>query len=228
MIGVYIAVGISFIFAQIFAMLRYKGREHLSFIFKVLSSIGFLSIAVLGHQFSKTPSYFSIMMIALVLGLWGDVFLGLKNIVPGKKKTMVSIGIMAFLLGHLAYSINFLYHSGTPWWIFVMNLGIAVAIMGITRLLKYKLSLAYQVLGYFYSFIISLMMTSAIYFAIKNLDNIGGVLVLIGAISFFVSDSLLSASYFKSEMNNKTRVNYIVHQTYFPAQILLALSIAFI
>lgn len=228
MVALYTTVGITFIIAQIFAWLRYIGKEQISFIFKTLASLGFLTIAIIGQKYSNTSSYFNIVMIALSLGFLGDVFLGLKNIVPGKKNFLVSIGIMVFLLGHFAYSINFLYHTGIPWWIFGINLGFAILLMFGTKILKYKLSFAYTVVSCLYAFTISLMMTSAIYFASFRLDNIGGILVLVGSILFFLSDTLLSASYFKSDIRYKKKVNYIVHQTYYPAQILMAMSIAFI
>lgn len=225
MASIYVAVGLSIVFASFFAMLRFKEKEELSYIFKVLASAGFMVIAVLSFINSgNNKSYFIFVFCALSLGFLGDSALGLKNIIVAKKKYLVTFGIILFLLGHIVYSANFIYEAGINWWIFVVNLFIAIAMMELTKKLSYKLSFTFTLLGYMYSYTISLMLTSAVYYAISLGNSTLSVVILIGSISFYISDCLLSASYFKSNMRYIRQANLIVHITYYLAQILLALS----
>ncbi len=213
----------------IFTWLRYKDKENISFVFKFLSSSGFLLIAIFAYQANgNNPEYFKWLMIALVLGFFGDIFLGLKNILSHIKKYMVGMGIILFLLGHIAYSINYNLQGGAPWWVFLITIAFAALMMQGTKLLKYKLSTFNTVLGYLYSYTISIMLLSAVSYYITYHDTVAAVLVLIGSISFFVSDSILSATYFRQNIKKENILCVIVHITYYLAQILLALSVYFV
>ncbi|MGI6702036.1 MAG: lysoplasmalogenase [Christensenellales bacterium] len=222
------AVTITAVFSIAFALLRFKGQEKASFVFKFLSSAGFIAIAVTGYLFnSSNGRYFFWLIMALGFGFLGDIALGLKNIIDNYKKYLIASGIIFFLLGHIMYSVNYITQGGVPWWLFVINIGVAALMMQGTRRLNYKLSFFYIVLGHIYCYTITMMLISAIsyYFSFQTL---AATLVLIGGISFFVSDSLLSMSYFKPDAPNTRVLNLIVHFTYYPAQILLALSVFFI
>lgn len=223
-----LTVILTVISATIFMFFRYKGFEKQSFIFKLIASCGFVLIAILGFiKNQSNPLYSSLLIAALSLGLLGDVALGLKNILPNHKKYLVGSGIIFFLLGHLTYSVNYITQGGVPWWLFFVNIGIACLIMQIIRILKYKLSSLLTLVGYFYSYTITLMLISAVsYFFI--FDGLAATLILIGGISFFVSDALISASYFKPDIDNSKVLNLIVHTTYYSAQILLALSALYV
>jgi len=221
-----IFTGISFI---IFTVLRFKGLEKPSFIFKFLGSGGFVLIAILSFIHNgNNARYFCWLILALSFGFAGDIALGLKNIIPKQKKYLVAAGIIFFLVGHFMYSSNYITQGGVPWWIFVLNIGIAVLMMQVVKALKYNLSFFYKVVGHCYCYTISLMLISAVSYFFTYSETVTALLVLIGSISFFISDSLLSASYFKPDADNLKVLNLIVHLTYYPAQILLALSVLFI
>lgn len=226
---VIIAVTLTTILASVFITLRYKGKEKESFIFKATASLGFVLIAIFSYSINKSNSlYFQWLLIALILGFLGDIFLGLKNLIKGKKIYCQSIGIILFLLGHIAYTVNYILQGGVTWWVFVINLFVAIILMSLTRKLEYKLSFSYKILGYIYSYTISLMVTSAISYFITFKTQTTAIMVLCGSISFYFSDWLLSASYFKSKVMNKKVLNLIVHISYYFAQILLALSVCFV
>lgn len=215
--------------AFIFAISRVHGYERFSLYFKVLGSLGFVAIAIVCYTLNDSnPVYFGLMLLALLLGFSGDVFLGLKNLIPSKKIVVLSIGIVLFLLGHIVFTINYSIMAKIAWWVFVLNILGAVGIMTMTKVLKFKLSFTYKVLGYLYSYTISIMLVSAInYFMVFNV-NVAAIYVLIGSILFYISDCLLSASYFKTDLRSTKWLNLIVHITYYFAQILLALSVYFV
>lgn len=229
MYSVILSTIFSVIAATLFIWSRYTGKEKLSIYLKVIASSGFLLIAVLSYIANDVNNYyFHLIIFALILGFFGDVMLGLKNLIAGKKYYLISIGVTFFLLGHITYSINFMYQSGVYWWVFVINIAVAAVIMNMTRVLNFSLSRTYKILGYIYSYTISLMLMSAISFFLSFSPSIVATMILVGSVSFYISDCLLSASYFKQDIPCCKNLNVIVHSTYYLAQILLALSVYFV
>lgn len=229
MTGLAIATGVTAVSAIIFMRLRYFGKEESSFLFKLFASIGFVLIGLIGAFLNKSNLEYSVWIImALSLGLLGDICLGLKNILFKYKLYLVSVGIVLFLFGHIAYSIVFIGQVGANYVVFVVNILVATILMTIAKILKLKLSFAYRILGFLYCYTITLMLTSAAGYFLFNAATLTGWLVLIGSANFYASDLMLSVSYFKPDIKKKNKLNLFVHITYYIAQILLALSIFFV
>ena len=222
------SVTLNCVLAAVFACSRYKGRERASFALKVAASASFLLTAILSVIFGAPDAVFAAyMLVALSLGFLGDVALGSRTVIPQYKKYVMSLGIVIFLAGHVVFSICYLTFAAVEWWIYLVNIVPALLIMSMTYVLKYKLSTAYKVIGFFYSYTISLMLVGAIAF-FQTSARVGGTLILLGGIFFYISDCLLSISYFKLKVANYKILNLIVHITYYLAQILLALSLFFV
>ena len=79
---------------------KYSVRETL---IKASASVMFISLAVY-HNFLKgfTP-FGSLVIVALVLGLLGDVWLDLKYVFPEEDKAFTYAGFVCFGLGHIAF-----------------------------------------------------------------------------------------------------------------------------
>jgi hypothetical protein len=226
--GIISAVIITALLAGAFAYSRFKGKEKLSFILKVSASAGFVITAIIAASLgSGSKTFLTLMFIAISLGFLGDVALGLRTLIPKYKIYFVTVGIVIFLAGHVIFSICYINYAGVEWWLYLVNIIPALLIMSMTYVLKYKLTFAYKILGLIYSYTITLMLLGAIAL-FETGAGIAGTLILAGGISFYISDCLLSASYFKLKVGNYKILNLIVHITYYLAQILLAFSLFFV
>ena len=226
--GIIPAIIITALLAAAFAYSRYKGKEKLSFALKVSASAGFFITAIVAASLgSGNKTFLTLMLVAILLGFLGDTALGLRTLIPKYKIYFMTVGIVIFLVGHVVFSICYINYAGVEWWLYLVNIIPALLIMSMTYVLKYKLSVPYKILGFFYSYTITLMLLGAIAF-FETGAGTAGALILSGGISFYISDCLLSASYFKLKVGNYKILNLIVHITYYLAQILLALSLFFV
>jgi uncharacterized membrane protein YhhN len=150
-------------------------------------------------------------VVALVLCLFGDVFLMLPQdvFVPG---------LVAFLLGHVAYIAGFLADGvvASRFGIGLFVVGIAVAVIGLTILRHVRAGPEPELTGPVaaYMVVISAMVACA--------AGVGHPAGVVGAGLFYVSDSLIAWNRFIGETRHG-RLAIIV--TYHLAQVGLVLSL---
>jgi uncharacterized membrane protein YhhN len=154
----------------------------------------------------------ALFVVALVLGLAGDVFLMLPDrfLIPG---------IAAFLLGHLAYVVGFRF-AGFNVAGLIIGLTIAAVTAGLLlrRILgaleqSGRTSLRYPVLAY--AIVISLMTVSA--------TASGNLVAAAGGLLFFFSDVIFAWYRFVKPVRWGQPVNIVMYQT---GQALIVLSLA--
>lgn len=148
---------------------------------KVVASCGFLAVAVLSGALRST--YGKILLAGLALSFLGDVFL------IGETQTAFLAGLAAFLLAHLVYVSAFVVSGVSIRWMLVT----AVPIVGIAIVVG--LWLAPHIAPYLalpvrvYIIVISAMVIAA--FGTRGKG--GSVLILAGALLFFLSDLSVAA-----------------------------------
>jgi uncharacterized membrane protein YhhN len=148
---------------------------------KVVASCGFLAVAVLSGALQST--YGKALLGGLALSFLGDAFL------IGETQEAFLAGLSAFLLAHLAYVTAFVI-NGVSWrWVGVA----AIPVIGIALAIAHWLSphiAPYLVLPVrLYIIVISAMVIAA--FGTRGKG--GSVLILAGALLFFLSDLSVAA-----------------------------------
>jgi uncharacterized membrane protein YhhN len=162
--------------------------------FKFMLSALFILLAVL--QTAGATFYAGAVLSALALCLVGDVCLA----VPGL--TAFRIGLVAFLLGHVAYIIAFVTvaRPGVAMWLTAL-LAIPLSTLVYLRLLPLLNGMRRPVLSYVV--VITLMVIAAgTLFGDRAWPYAGRLLVLNGALAFYISDLFVARQRF-------------VHQTFY-------------
>ena len=151
------------------------------------------------------------VVVALVLCLFGDVFLMLPQ-------DVFVLGLVAFLLGHLAYIGGFLADGlvASRFGIGLVVVALAVAVIGLTILRHVRAGSEPEMTGPVsaYMLVISAMVACAV--------GVGHPLAIAGAGLFYASDSLIAWNRFIGESRHG-RLAIIV--TYHLAQVGLVLSL---
>ncbi len=168
---------------------------------------------------SPLPWYFYLIVAGLILGLVGDVCLALKGEAPFKA------GLVAFLLGHIAYVVAFGGLTAPSQWI---NPGL-LAICALSGLIFLWLrpglgQMLIPVLAYIV--VISLMLIGA-WAAIFNpaLPPSGAWLVFVGAAAFYLSDLFVARDRFKKHHYSNRLLGLPL---YYGGQFLIAFSVGFV
>ena len=178
-----------------------------------LSCLFILTAMVQPHPL---PGYYGWMLLGFVFCLGGDVFLAL----PQKK--MFLLGLVSFLTGHVFYVLAFLNFAGLNGFAVIGTLlTIGVSLLVYTWLKPHLGSMQLPVI--FYIIVISAMLGSAwAIFGEAALAGPGRVLVLMGAVSFYISDLFVARNRFLKD----AFVNRLVGlPLYYAGQFMLALSV---
>ena len=167
------------------------------------------------EKFSK------IILLALVFGCLGDIFLNIRN--------FFVFGVASFLLGHLLYI--FLFFGETGFKNFKKNIFVFIGVCIVYLYAENKVLLYFRPalikagvwgpLIVYTSIIATLNVSSAIYAYCYR--NIYSFLTYIGSLVFFISDVVLAQQLF---MENKKHYQIIIMTTYILGQSLISLGMA--
>jgi uncharacterized membrane protein YhhN len=194
-----------------------RGWTTLRLLAKTAASLLFVTAALI--QPIQDQWYFHFLFIGLLLCLGGDVFLAL----PGDK--MFLGGLVSFLTGHVFYILAFVYLGRLEALIGFYPLIILAAGAVVFMYLRphlgtmLKPTLAYML-------VISLMVWSAVgVMGTTDLRLWGRLMILVGAILFYVSDLFVARRQFVAPGH----INHLIGlPLYYGAQFLFAFSLAFL
>lgn len=177
---------------------------------KMVASTGFIAIAISADALST--SYGRIVLVALALSWIGDLLLTFDS------RRMFVGGLVAFLLGHIAYAIAFVTIDGEPTTLVVAAV-IVTIISGVVwrRLSPHVADMKVPVGAYIV--VISVM----VILALGTIGEDTVWLIPMGASLFYVSDLFVARNRFVAPGS----INRIVGlPLYYGAQVLLALSVS--
>ena len=155
--------------------------QSIAAITKVVASSGFLTVAILGGALQST--YGKVLLAGLTLSFAGDAFL------IGETQQAFLAGLAAFLLAHLAYVVAFAVNGINLRWLAVAALPVIGIAVGIAMWLAPHTPPELSVPVRLYTIVISGMVIAAI----GTRGRGGSVLILIGALLFFLSDLSVAA-----------------------------------
>lgn len=211
---------------------------------KMVAATAFVLIGVLGMFITDNKSdYITTMVIGLILGWVGDLFMHIPHPPGNPRMSVVYIGAASFLIGHIFYvsafvkstmalTVNYNFFT-IPEIIafFVIFITFALMLKPIFKF-EYK-NLFMQIALYFYSMFLIVMLIKSCKFGITYFlsgaeNGLPAMLILlIGGVLFFISDLTLGLRLLGSAKGNK-KVKTLSLYAYFFAQLLLATSILFI
>jgi len=181
-------------------------------LFKPLASTAFV---LAGWAAMSEPSPYAIgIFVGLVLSWWGDVLL-----IPKDNPKVFQLGILAFLLGHLAYAGAFLARGVDAMATLAMIAVLAVIAVAILRWLLPHAPSDMKVPVIAYVVVISTMVA----LAVGTWAAHGIPAIVVGAVMFYVSDLAVA-------MDRFVRNSFVNRlwglPCYFIAQLVLAWTIA--
>lgn len=221
-------IALSIILAIVAIAFRKKGQGINYFISKCFASAVFVFVGLFSYLETNAPKELVIFIIAgLVFGFLGDAILGGKEIDKlAPRKPFIIWGIIAFLLGHILFSVGFILTTGINTYVFVIPTVLAVISLVIFIVLKYQVKAPIFVLLTVYAFLETLMCSSAGYLMITT-NNVGYIVAFVGSVFFCTSDLVLSYVYFGPNKSKKDLLVMIELTTYYTAQILISSAVLF-
>lgn len=193
---------------------------------KMLSASLYLVTGILSAvSFGSVTEYSVMMLSGLVFGILGDFFLEYKS------KKLFPLGAVFFALGHIVYSVTFLFignYNATShiWAVLGTTLTITAVIFAFAKAKlhlkgKKKMIMVYAPVLIF-SFACAIVKGAV---ALSAGSFAFGLCLIWGGSMFFASDVMIGVG--KGGVKRPKILHYAVSYTYFAAQALFALSILF-
>lgn len=240
MTGIYVSCALGLVFMIAFLVKCNKKRSVGGVFTKMTVSLFFIMTAFFGinHVISTTADmtvikYGLMVVIGLVFGLLGDIYLDQKWVYPEDDEKYLYAGFAVFAVGHFFYVGAMIMKAEISFVHMLIAIALAFVIAIVNALLEKPSKLDYgkfRPIVFLYSAVVGLTMTTAgvalvaTYLAEGNLAVCVPYIVftLAGGL-FLISDIILSGQYFGPR---NTPVNFVLnHVTYYIAQYMIALTI---
>lgn len=221
----YVLSAVTVVFAVGCVSFRRIGKAFEGMMCKFMASFGFISVAIVGYCMNPHNTYyFCLVCFALMFGFFGDVLLGIKEVAPTFRGKLIPLGTLYFLIGHVFTLSAFIAIGGFE--IISLMIGVAGIILAAVMIKVFRMKVDKKlapVMCVYYGALIYKVASSA-FLAIDGKSS-ALWLAFIGSCLFLISDTCLSFLYF-TPIKRKNILVTIELSTYYPAQILLAMSVA--
>lgn len=215
-------VVVGFIVDIIFIIFDGKNSHVLATVLKGMASLFFVllgayCITVVGFNFTTV-----LVIIGLILGLIGDVFLHLKNCVNKSLETPIFVvGTCSFMLGHFAYIVALALAGGTNCLIAFGVSAILYALVAIPSLKVMNAPKNLLRLGEVYIGVVVYMFSLSLVRFVRDVSEYN-LLFMIGALLFTTSDVILCHQMFGTKKFKYMSQTLLI--LYYTAQMLIAFS----
>ena len=204
-------------------------------VLKTIASLAFVAGAIVAAQIiRKQPSipnmpnaysYANMILIALIFGMGGDIFLALPGVFPRYAKLVTVIGGSLFLTGHIIYLVLFFGLASFNYWLLLLlPLFFGIPFLFLKPLSKMLGKAA--PLAAVYSSAIGLLIMSTLSLLI-TVPSAMTAMLLVAAVFFSTSDYILFAQNALKDLKKRMITSYCVAGLYFTAQWIFVYTILF-
>ncbi|MCI6275342.1 MAG: lysoplasmalogenase [Clostridium sp.] len=221
----YIVTGISVVIISIFIYINLKITPKQRTITKAIASLSFLAVGITSFIYGtgdKTYGY--MLLLGLILGVLGDIGLGLKRVFKKTAHICFILGTIAFLLGHVAYISLFVMMAPITLGDVLMAAALALGfiVVGNKAHINYRYM---RPIAYMYMATIAFMVIKAVSLLPLLGMTTSNIMVALGAVLFVISDMILAFLYFGGKKQTYLKTINLI--TYYGGQLLIALSILY-
>lgn len=167
-----------------------------------------------------------LLLLGLVFSLIGDVILGLPRLTELRRDSLPVLigGASYFGLAHVIYCIALIFLFGINLWVIPIIIPLSVFYVFGNKLFG-KLDYKNLTVGLIAYSLIEALSFALCFTSLLQEYSAQKLLLTVGFTLFYFSDMVLMHNYFGER---KRVISILCHSTYYPAQILIALSIYFI
>ena len=213
----------------LFIYKREANSSHFALLLKTSSSMLFIMTAIFAVYYNKGDMRYGLLIaLGLVFSMLGDIWLDLKWIYPRDIRYYLYGGFVFFMLGHTCYTSALGLSNGMKLTEFLPCLIAPLLVSLGSQLAAKPMKLdftGYKFIVSLYTFFLVMTLSVSTILAVKT-GATSQIMMAVGAFLFFLSDLILSNTYFGVDKVSKP---YIAsnHALYYAGQFLIAMSVFF-
>ena len=200
---------------------------------KAVASLLFVALAAYSSFVKHGHIINPFIILGLILGLTGDIWLDLKYVYPKDDKIYTYCGFIVFGLGHILFisgmHLEYLGDNSVLYILIPIIVAVVGAIANYFLAIPLKLKFGdYKLIVFLYSVMLfSFPLSSLSLLILNGWNNTTLVMLFVGGLLFMVSDLVLSGTYFGE--NHEKPIDFILNYlTYYSAQFVIAFSLFFL
>lgn len=216
---------VGLILQSLFIKAEIDGKMKAAVILKGTASLMFVLLGVFLIT-SKITMYGDLILKGLVFGMFGDILLNLRYLVPKQKESSVfGLGVLSFIVGHIFYIAALVDLGGTGILLYSLIFTIIISVVVVLLMKKHiPIEKKYiRVCSYIYIIVVVAMLSSAISLILVKGYSFKHSSFLVGSLLFLISDIFTVYYSFAKQSNLQKALNLYI---YYLAQILIALTLA--
>lgn len=171
--------------------------------------------------------YGAIMILGFIFSLLGDIWLDLKYCYDKDSSIFLYSGFISFMAGHVFFVSAIVAQYSLKSWHFGICCGVSAGFAILVVLTENLMKLSYgkfRKIVAIYTFFVVMTSSTAVTSMLVNGFSRNSILLTVGAVSFLLSDLVLSNVYFKEGGN--TNLNVVINHTlYYLGQFSLAATL---
>lgn len=220
-----IGLGIIGLFFQlIFIYAEKKEEMKKALLLKMIAASFFVIAGFIGLQECTDKRFAFFIVLGLISGWFGDFFMNYRFLSP-KQKTVFLIGAMSFFINHIFYIVALTpFMPGT----FIKAILVTgAALITITHWIvkQAEVNFGLKAFGYVYLSALTFITAETLFMFLTNPENIGILIMCIGAAFFTVSDYILILNAFSSKKKKWMRPANLLF--YYLGQIIIVCSLMY-
>ena len=216
-----------------FLVEKIKNYSVKAVLLKTVASLFFIAVSAVGLSKNGHHILTLFVVLGLICGMLGDVFLDLKYVYRNDDKPYTYAGFIAFGIGHILYItgmfLEFYHGENILYIILPLIIGTIGGIVNVflEKIMKLKYG-DMKVASTMYGITLFSMILVTLSISILNkFQNVTSIMFLVGGALFVVSDLILSGTYFGE--GKERPVDIITNTvTYYMAQFTIAFAMFFL
>lgn len=226
-------IAVAIIVIVFYVIEKIKSYSVKSVLIKFIASLLFVAVAVYSSFVKSGHPLSPLVIIGLLLGLSGDIWLDLKYVYPKDDKIYTYAGFIVFGLGHIFFITGLFiefFNNAHPLFA-ILPFVVALLCAFLNFFLEKPLKLQFKdkkAIVFIYSILLFSLPLSCLSLLIANSwTPTTLIMFFVGGLLFAISDLVLSNTYFGE--GHEKPIDFILNYlTYYSAQFVIAFSLFFI
>ena len=201
---------------------------------KSVTSLLFIATCAVGLYKNGSHKLALFVILGLLLGLLGDIWLDFKYVYKENDKPFTYAGFTMFGLGHLLYIagmiVEYVNKDTNPLYVIIpIAVGILAGVVNVLleKIMKLEFKEMKWIVCLYGAILFSMMFTAISFSIMTQFQNATLIMIAAGGILFAISDLVLSGTYFGQ--GKERPVDIIINSvTYYMAQYTIAFAVFFI